>query len=276
MLKSVKYFIVLIIISLLIPINTFCQSLQLTDFKTITGIFTDKHCNDYYINYKINSGKDRIKLTSFIMPAVMICYGLTTYDNHGFPLTDRQVYDCRNRNFSNFQTTIDDFLAPVTGITAYSLQFLGVKPKHSFKDITLIFATTAVVNIGITESLKRIIHRQRPDNSNNLSFPSAHTSIAFAGADLLHQEYGEKSILYSIGGYTIASSVGIMRILNNEHWFSDVVVGAGIGILSSRLSYLAYENIFYKKTNSGNKFKLFLSTDIPNRGFKISLTSLVY
>jgi membrane-associated phospholipid phosphatase len=55
------------------------------------------------------------------------------------------------------------------------------------------------------------------------------------------KEYGDKNIWYSIGPYTVATGVGAMRVMNNRHWVSDVLVGAGIGILSTNLAYLTHQ-----------------------------------
>jgi membrane-associated phospholipid phosphatase len=60
-------------------------------------------------------------------------------------------------------------------------------------------------------------------------------------ATFLHKEYGHKSIWYSIGGYSIATTVGVMRVIGNRHWLSDVFVGAGIGILSTELVYATHQ-----------------------------------
>ena len=57
-------------------------------------------------------------------------------------------------------------------------------------------------------------------------------------ATMLHKEYGlTRSPWYSIGGYTIATCIGMTRQMNNKHWLSDVLMGAGIGILSTELGY---------------------------------------
>ena len=75
------------------------------------------------------------------------------------------------------------------------------------------------------------------------SFPSGHTSVAFAFAEFLAQEYGDKSPIYTIIGYSFATTTGVFRIYNKAHWFSDVVAGAGFGILSTKAAYLVYPYI---------------------------------
>ncbi|MFI5140418.1 MAG: phosphatase PAP2 family protein, partial [Sphingobacteriales bacterium] len=41
-------------------------------------------------------------------------------------------------------------------------------------------------------------------------------------------------------GYTFAAATGVFRMYNRDHWFSDVVAGAGFGILSTKAAYLVY------------------------------------
>lgn len=78
----------------------------------------------------------------------------------------------------------------------------------------------------------------RPDSSSANSFPSGHTAQAFLAATFFTKEYGNKYPWISVGMYTLSTGIGVMRILNNKHWISDVLAGAGIGMLSVELSYL--------------------------------------
>jgi membrane-associated phospholipid phosphatase len=103
-----------------------------------------------------------------------------------------------------------------------------------------LLAFSGTVAYISTISLKRSVQRLRPDGSNNFSFPSGHTAIAFVTAEFMHQEYKHKSVWYSVAGYTVASATGVMRMLNNRHWLSDVMVGAGIGMVSTKVTYLVY------------------------------------
>ena len=86
-----------------------------------------------------------------------------------------------------------------------------------------------------------------PDGSTRNSFPSGHTATAFMTATMLHKEYGHRSPWYSIGGYTLATLTGVTRQLNNRHWMSDVMVGAGIGILATEFGYFLADLIFKEK-----------------------------
>lgn len=89
-------------------------------------------------------------------------------------------------------------------------------------DLGLTVGSTA----GITEILKRTVHEQRPDGSDNRSFPSGHTSISFAAAGYLHARYG-----WQIGlpAAAVASFVGFSRVQSKDHHWYDVVAGAALG-----------------------------------------------
>ena len=54
-----------------------------------------------------------------------------------------------------------------------------------------------------------------------------------------------RSPWFSVAGYGVAAATGVMRVLNNRHWVSDVMSGAGIGIMSTELGY-AIGDLFFK------------------------------
>jgi membrane-associated phospholipid phosphatase len=119
-----------------------------------------------------------------------------------------------------------------------------------------IYALSNLLETGIVYSAKTLTKRIRPDGSQDNSFPSGHTATAFVAAEFLFQEYKDKSIWISVGGYTMASAIGVSRVLNDKHWTSDVIAGAGIGILSTKIVYWTYpyvQRIFRKKKNDNSQ-----------------------
>ena len=140
-------------------------------------------------------------------------------------------------------TKIDDVSVFIPGASIYVLDWCGIPSKHNFTDKTVIATTTAAITLGSVFFLKEATNVMRPDGSNNRSFPSMHTAVAFAGAELLRQEYKDQSVWYGIAGYGVAAGSGFLRIYNDKHWFSDVLVGAGIGILSTRAAYWMFPSL---------------------------------
>lgn len=139
----------------------------------------------------------------------------------------------------------------------YGLRLCGVKGKHGYGDMTIILGT-AYTLMGISvNSLKTITKVQRPDESSFNSFPSGHTATAFMGAELLRREYWDVSPWIGVAGYAVAASTGFFRMYNNRHWLTDVIAGAGIGILSVEAAYWLYPFIsktFFRKRYLKNTF----------------------
>lgn len=142
--------------------------------------------------------------------------------------------------YPNFRTHVDDYLPYAPGVVSLSLAASGVKGQHKLGDQIILALLSNIIAQGVTQSLKRIVAYPRPNLEDNHSFPSGHTTTAFTNATLLHEEYGQRSVLYSIGGYTTATAVGTMRILNNKHWLADVLMGAGVGIGATKVLYISY------------------------------------
>jgi membrane-associated phospholipid phosphatase len=151
----------------------------------------------------------------------------------------------RDTEFPDFRVRADDYLlfAPIAAV--YGLDLVGVEARHGFWDRTNILLKAEAMGFALVTVLKIGIDRTRPNGENNDSFPSGHTAQAFVSATFLHREYGHLSPWYSIAGYTVASSVGALRIMNDKHYLSDVLYGAGIGILVTNIAYLTHG---YKRT----------------------------
>jgi membrane-associated phospholipid phosphatase len=138
---------------------------------------------------------------------------------------------------------IDNFTQYVPAGAVYGLNLLGIKGKHNFLDRSVILGTSAaIVGISVT-GIKLLTQIQRPDGTAYNSFPSGHTATAFACAEFLYQEYKDVSVWYGIAGYTVAAGTGFLRMYNNRHWLTDVVAGAGFGILSTKIAYWVFPQI---------------------------------
>jgi membrane-associated phospholipid phosphatase len=98
--------------------------------------------------------------------------------------------------------------------------------------------------MGATVNILKVTTKvERPDGSSRNSFPSGHAATAFMGAELLRREYQDTSPWIGVAGYAVAAGTGFFRMYNNRHWFTDVLAGAGIGIMSVKAAYWLYPNI---------------------------------
>lgn len=88
-----------------------------------------------------------------------------------------------------------------------------------------------IVSQVVVQSIKYTVRRDRPDHSDNKSFPSGHSASMFATATVLQRYYGWK---VGAPAYALGSYVALARMAWNRHHASDVVMGAGFGIASAR------------------------------------------
>ena len=98
-------------------------------------------------------------------------------------------------------------------------------------------SASVAMSFGVKTALKAIIKEERPDHSDNKSFPSGHSSMAFAAARSIDKEFRKNCIWIPIAGYAAATAVGIERVANDRHHWYDVVAGAGIGIGAAELTW---------------------------------------
>ena len=188
-----------------------------------------------------------------VVPSAMITYGIISgIGDNGIRQLDHNVRNSIKNDF--WYTYPEDYLQFSPAVAAFGMKLGGVESAHNLKDMAIIYALSNVLETGIVYTTKNAVGRRRPDGSDNASFPSGHTATAFVAAEFLHQEYKDKSVWISVGGYAMASFVGVARIYNDKHWLSDVVTGAGVGILSTKAIYWAYpymQKIFSPKNRNG-------------------------
>lgn len=127
---------------------------------------------------------------------------------------------------------LDNFIqfVPALGYAAA----LPVESEHSWQDKSMVLATSFSMMMVLTYSAKWLTGVGRPNSVNYMSFPSGHTAMAFVGAEIVRQEYGP---WWGLAAYSCAVATGFLRVYNNWHWSSDVIAGAGVGILSGMAAY---------------------------------------
>jgi len=146
---------------------------------------------------------------------------------------------------------------------AYILAALGgygfIFKNEKIKTTTLLATQAYITGAAMESLLKFLTGRQRPyyydprsveaepkfhgpfsngkdinGNRINSSFPSGHTTVAFAAATVFAMEYRDRPLVPIIA-YSAASLIGLSRITENKHWITDVFAGAALGYFTGRL-----------------------------------------
>ena len=157
---------------------------------------------------------------------------------------------------TKFKTGIDDYTQFFGPAAVVGLKLAGVEGRSDWPRLLASAGMGYGIMALFVNTIKHTAKEMRPDGTSANSWPSGHTATAFVGATLLHKEYGlTRSPWYSVAGYGVATATGVMRVLNNRHWISDVLSGAGLGILSGELGYAICDLLF--------KGKGLLRNDIP-------------
>ena len=141
---------------------------------------------------------------------------------------------------------IDDVLQYTPMAASFLLKAAGVKCRSSWEQRLYKSGASFILCSGTTYLLKHSIHKMRPDGTDNRSFPSGHTAIAFSGATVLHKEFGKTSPWISVAGYAVATITAVDRVRRNRHHWEDVATGAAIGFLSAQASYWIVDKITAK------------------------------
>ncbi|HVG24406.1 MAG TPA: phosphatase PAP2 family protein [Thermoanaerobaculia bacterium] len=115
-------------------------------------------------------------------------------------------------------------------MAAFLLYGVAAKNQRA-RDVAFdAFVSSMIASKGITPALKAIVHRDRPTGEEDDAFPSNHATQAFAVASVIAAHYDERPWVRWVA-YGIATGVGVSRVYHDAHWTSDVLAGAGIGML---------------------------------------------
>ena len=223
--------------------------LQIVGIKTIIGqdtsslhIIQTHERNSYSsVNYL---GK-----SATILPATLIVYGLLKPIIPGIRNIDNQLMQQVKNSYPNDHTVADDYLMWVPSSSVYLLDAFSIKTTHSFKEHLILDAGSIIIAGGIGYVMRKISGNIEVYKMNGTKFPSGHTVNVFRGAEIFHQELKETNKLLSYTGYLIAVVVGTLRIYNKAHYLTEVIAGAGLGIMSTKLTYWTFNKIKYKKVN---------------------------
>ena len=144
----------------------------------------------------------------------------------------------RNQFYRDEESKREAYAQPLTG--------------HNWSRFLVNTGASVVVAFGVKTALKAMIKEERPDHSDNHSFPSGHTAIAFAAARSIDKEFRKDCIWIPIAGYAAATAVGIQRVASDKHHWYDVVAGAAVGVGSAELTWWLSDKLL----GSGSNFAI--------------------
>jgi membrane-associated phospholipid phosphatase len=199
----------------------------------------------------------------WVIPSLCVTYGvLSRFNELPFHRWDHAVDTYVDKTIRR-NYPIDDYMQYAPAVFAYGLDFIpGITSEHNFRDRTLIMATSYLFAGSVVLGMKSGIPVFRPRGLHDNSFPSGHTMMAFTGAHILFKEYRNQSPWIGIGGYAVATATGAFRVVNRMHWVSDVVTGAGVGVLSVEAAYLmlpVWHRLFHISGSDGRSMVIWPS-----------------
>lgn len=134
------------------------------------------------------------------------------------------------------QSSIDDYLQHLPIAMLYTTDWIKGRSKEDVGRHTRHLIVSEVFSIGTALLLKELVNNTRP-NGGSHSFPSGHTTHAFTGATVFYLSMRKEHPVLAYAGFIPASLTGAYRMIKDKHWVSDVLFGAGLGILSATLVY---------------------------------------
>lgn len=200
---------------------------------------------------------------------------------------DEEIYSFLQRNRTEAKDNVSKYLIEPWGSGLYSLPMLGIiylagRKNNHHRNVALTGVKAFILSGGASFILKHLFHRHRPSNNDPpnaylwegpfpfttdyTSFPSGHTTTAFAIASVLAQGYKDKMWI-GITSYSVATLVGLSRINDGKHWATDVIAGSAlgtfVGITLSKINFDGNNNIKISPTafNDGYGMQIIYKLD---------------
>ena len=185
------------------------------------------------------------------VPAALIMPGTITLlpASHSW-LSKYSIHDKVIRLFPGVNSPVDNYLQYAPLAALFALKASGVRSRSDLINQLAITAKAELLMSVIVLGMKSGISSTRPSGAMH-SMPSGHTAQAFVSATILDMEYRDTSPWISVAGYAAATTTGMYRMINNKHWISDVLIGAGIGIFSTKVVYYTHR---YRWMRRGKMF----------------------
>ena len=228
-------------LSLLVVLFNFCsyvvsgQDTQQTAHSVADTIQQEDH-NSHYL-----------KPITWIIPGTFLVYGALKPVVNGIQQLDNDIMTQVKKNYRSFHTNAEEYIMWAPSASVYLMDAFKVNTKYSFQEHLLLDAGSIIVTGAIGYVMRKVTRNIKEYNMQGTKFPSGHTANAFRGAEILHQELKDSHKLLSYCGYLPAVAVGVLRIYNKDHLLTEVLAGAGLGILSTKLTYWVFDKVKFRK-----------------------------
>ena len=267
----------LVILSILFLLNPQTIHADITEHtgedKTLNIVLSDSISTGP--EHPIKYSPYRFTGTDLIVPVTLISLGIAGLEWKGLKNVNHKVTDALWGS-GHRKIKIDNFTEYLPAVATYGLNLCGVKGEHDYVDLTIIMGTAYLMMAAIVYPTKDFVNSPRPYGDPRVnSFPSGHTAWAFTGAEIMRREFWKVSPWIGVSGYLVATGTAFLRLYNGAHWLTDVLAGAGIGILCAEAAYWLYpaitKHLFPKRYNNN----LFLSPTATRNSFGVA-ASIVF
>lgn len=200
-----------------------------------------------------NPNHNYLKPSALVIPGALLLYGGMKPVIKVIPRMDSTINARVHQNYPGVHTNAADYLTWAPSASIYILDAFQIKTAHNFREHLMLDASSLLVTGAIGYGMRLITKNNKVYNSFGTEFPSGHTANAFRGAEILHQELKATNPWFSYSGYVVATGVGLLRIYNKDHLLSEVLAGAGLGIISTKITYWIFDKVAHKK-NTGKTY----------------------
>jgi PAP2 superfamily len=207
-------------------------------------------------NSESNTASDScapFRIRETILPVALLAYGSSKPIVSAIGRLDRDLRDQIAIRHPSFTYRADDWLQWAPSASVYAMDAAGVRLKHRFGEHLLLDAGSIIITGGAGFVMRKVSEQIKGFEIVDTQFPSGHTSNAFRGAEMIRQEMSGRHPLLQWSGYLVAGLVAGSRLMRGEHHLSEVVAGAGLGILSTKITYGLFHGIKRSKTGIRNR-----------------------
>ncbi len=211
----------------------FCQSKLFLLFIVLSFKVKAQYSDSLQLQHTYLPQDFKFHLKSTYFPAAFILLGSYSNANETF-IDNGAIKAERDETMPHFKTHVDDYMQYAPMLAGYGCLAFGSK-QNAWVYTKEVLLNEVIMNASVY-TVKHLSKVPSIVNGSYNAFPSGHTAEAFSAATLFNDNFAERKLWLQCLSYGSASAVGVLRVLNERHWTSDVIAGAGFGILSAKFS----------------------------------------